>query len=363
MSRSFHVVLMYVIVQVGLIFFEYSGDVIDSAEYGHWEPILAGFFFHFFFLLLYLKGLRNGGGADLIGMYRRMGTLWAAVLLAPVFHYLVMANVVAIRAYAEIMTIVFLANTPLWAIMLLLTLIPFYLASRGLKTVFRTGVLVACFAFPLVLFVTFASFQAVDWRYFFPMFDRSFSFLGDISFYRSCFVYTGGFIFLGFVQPYYTFRVRSVLIAAICMVPLLLSSVYVPLLTFGDTTAKTLFLPFVVTLDTVHINWLMFERVSVFFLLSLISMILLYIALMLWITAEMTHRFLPRIRKGYLLAWWTAAVYVLSSMIPSWEDVVRLFLWNNWSRFYIMIVVPVTVYALGRRSQRGNRDEKASVDR
>lgn len=363
MSRSFHVALMYLITQVGLVFFLYPGDVIESAEAGHWIPVLTGFLIHLFFMRLYLKGLQLGGGADMVGMYMRMGKFAAAILLAPVLYYFLMVNVVMIRAYAEIMTIVFLANTPLWAIVLLLILIPVYLASRGLKTVFQTGVLVACFGFPLVLFIAFASYQSVDWRYFFPMFESSFSFLGHISFYRSLFVYTGSFLFLGFVQPYYKLRIGSMLIAALCLLPLLLSSVYVPLLTFGESTAKTLFLPFVVTLDIVHINWLMFERVSVFFLLSVISMILLFIALILWMTVELAGRFVPRARRNYILAATATFVFVFCLRIPSWQDVERMFMWNTWSRLYILIAVPFTVYVLGRRNQSGSRHEKASVDR
>ncbi|WP_164716650.1 GerAB/ArcD/ProY family transporter [Paenibacillus whitsoniae] len=363
MNKSLHVVIMYILVQLGLIFFLYPGEIIESASAGHWLPIVFGFAVYLFCLWLYLKGMSWGGKKDIVDLYGQLGTTVSAILLAPVFMYFIIQIIVTIRAYSEIMSIVFLSNTPLWAIMLLLLAVPTYLANKGMRTIFGAGVLVACFGLPLVLFITIASFQNVNWHYIFPLVGENVDFFTKASYYRSFFVYTGSFMFLGFVQPFYTFRTRSVIVTALCLLPMLLCAVYVPILTFGEATAVTLFFPFVVTLDVIHINWLMFERVAVFFLLSLISMMMLLLALTLWQSVRIMRQFIPRIPVSCQLIVIAAGIFAVCLSIPNIESVQHLFSWNLYVRFYLLIAVPITVYFLGHRAKKEAQHEKTAAGR
>lgn len=358
MTRSLHVILMYILTQLALIFFLYPGDIIESTTESHWIAILMGFGIYFAFLWIFMKGMSYGQGRDMVRLYLRMGKLPAAILLLPVLYYFIIETALTIRAYSEIMTIVFLSSTPLWAIMLILLLGSTFLAAKGLRTILGTGFLVACFGLPLILFIYIASFQNVDWRYIYPLLSNHFSFLTTPSYYKSFFVYSGSFLFLGFVQPYYKFQIRSLLVTSLCLLPLLLSSVYIPVLTFGEATARTLFFPYIVVLDILQIDWLMFERVAVFFLLSLISMMLLFLALTIWQSVRIASQFLSKTPSTYLLIGIVSGVFVICQSITSWENVQQLFVWNIWVRFYILIVVPVTVFCLGRHALRGASDEK-----
>lgn len=56
-DKSLHVMLMYIISHLGLIFFMYPGNVISSTEQGHWLPVLVGVIIHFIFISIYMKGL------------------------------------------------------------------------------------------------------------------------------------------------------------------------------------------------------------------------------------------------------------------------------------------------------------------
>jgi len=352
MARSLHVLLVYVVTHLGLVFFMYPEDIIASADEGHWVPVLTGFAFHFAFLWIYMKGLSRGGGKDLTSLYLDLGKAAAALLLLPVFVYFLMVNIITIRSYSEIITIVFLSNTPLWAIMLLLFLIPAWMASLGIRTIFRATFLVAAVCLPLVLFIFVSSFQNVDWRYVYPLLDKHYTFWSRISFYKSFFAYAGSFLFLGFVQPYFSYRIRTVLWTAVGMLPSFLFSVYVPLLTFGESTASTFFFPYVVTLDIIQINWLMFERITVFFLMSLISFVMLFVALVLWQSSQIVGRFWPRAKTNWIIGGLSVVIFAGCLMVRSWNGVEQLFIWNTWIRWYILIVVPLTVYALGRRAER-----------
>ncbi|MBB6635602.1 GerAB/ArcD/ProY family transporter [Cohnella thailandensis] len=352
MSRSVHVLLFYFVAHLGLIFFIYPEDIIACAEEGHWVPILVGFAVHVFFLWLFVKGLSLGGNRDMVSLYLGLGKAPAVLLLLPVFVYYAMVDVITVRAYSEIVSIVFLEKTPLWAVMALLFLIPVWLANAGIRPIFYATALVAIVCLPLFLFIFAASFQSVDWRYFFPLFDRHYGFLWDSSFYKSFFAFAGVFLFLGFVQPYFTFRIRGLMWASVLLVPFFLFSVYIPVLTFGEATASNFHYPFVVTLDTLQINWLMFERVTVFFLMSLLTFVMLLVALVLWQSVELAVRFFPRMNRGWTLLVLSAIVFGCCLRIRSWHDIELLFMWNTWIRAYIMLVVPATVYWIGRRAKK-----------
>lgn len=79
-----HVMLMYVISHLGLIFFMYPGNVISSTEQGHWLPVLVGVVIHFIFITIYMKGLSYFPKKDIIRIYAGIGK-GTAMLYCPCF--------------------------------------------------------------------------------------------------------------------------------------------------------------------------------------------------------------------------------------------------------------------------------------
>jgi spore germination protein (amino acid permease) len=330
----------------------YPTDVISSTDVGHWVPIIIGFIVHFLIITLYMKGLSYFPKKDLISIYLGVGKVVAVVFLLPLTMYLLMINMITIRAYSEIITIVFLSGTPLWAIMALLLIISTYIATKGVVVIFRTGILIACLFIPLILFIFFTSFQNVDWRYVFPIVNENFGFITKPSYYESFFAFAGGFWFLGFVQPYFSYKINKVQIASLALIPFFLFSVYIPILTFGQAAASTFHFPFIVTVDSIHINWLMFERTTMFFLLSLITFIMLFISLVLWSTIRIVSQCIPSINAIYLIISLSVILFIVCLMIPDWNNVKNLFSWNTYLRFYILITIPISTYYFGLRSKR-----------
>lgn len=120
---------------------------------------------------------------------------------------------------------------------------------------------------------------------------------------------------------------------------------------------STFFLPFVVVLDTITINWLMFERVTMFFLLSLISFIIVYTSLTTWKTIRIINHYIPSIKPVFLLVSFSGLVFFTCLLIPDWKAVEKLFWWNTFFRFYSYMAVPLSLYFFGIRLRRKGKNE------
>lgn len=357
MDKSFQVVIMYFITHLGIIFFMYPENVIASTDEGHWIPIVTVVIINLILISVYMKGLNYFPNEDLVSIYRRYGKVVAFIFLFPVTLYFIMIYIIIIRAKSEIITVVLLSETPVWAIMLLILFISTYLAIKGLETILRTAVLLSCLFIPFIIFILCLSFRNVDWYYIFPLIDKEFSFIMDSSFYKSFFAVGGAFLFLGFVQPFVSFQRKQILIVAIILIPFLIVSVYIPILIFGQATASNFVLPFVVAMDTISLNWLMFDRVSMFFLMVLITFIMLYASLVLWKTTRILNTCFPTIKPIYLKITLSSLIFIVCLMIPGWEEIERLIMWNTFLEFYVLSSVPISVYYFGLRFKRGNKYE------
>jgi spore germination protein (amino acid permease) len=352
MDKSLHVMLMYFITHLGLIFFMFPADIIRSTTQGHWLPILLGIGVHLSLLAIYMKGMSYFHKKDIVNIYLGVGKGIAVIFLLPITLFLLLTIIVTLRSFSEIVAIFFLSNTPLWAITSLFLLISMYIASKGLEAIFRTGILLALLFLPLIMFVLVNSFQYADWRYTFPIFDVDFSFITKRPYLESYFAFAGGFLFLGFVQPYFTFKRKKIMIAALVLMPIFIFAVYIPILTFGQATASTFLFPFVAAVDTLDINWLMFDRVTMFFLLSVITFIMLFTSLLLWKITRIVHECIPTVKFGYIVISLSAAIFIICMMIPDWKDVEKLLWWNTYLRFFTQFIVPASLCYFGYRSKR-----------
>ncbi|WP_248923954.1 GerAB/ArcD/ProY family transporter [Paenibacillus hamazuiensis] len=355
MDKSLQVTVMYLLTHVGLIFFMYPTEIIESVPIGHWSPILLGFLFHVTLLGIFTKGLSYFKSQNLIDIFLGAGKAFAVILLVPVTFYFLMEIVIMVRAYSEIIKMIFLENTPIWAIIALLLAVTTMISSLGIETVFRTGLLIAVLFLPIFLLVLSISFQNADWRYVFPLMDEravSLSYVLSRPFLLSLFAFAGGFTFLGFIQPYIPYKRRSVMGASALLLPLFLISVYVPLLTFGQNTVFELQFPFITAIDTVNITWLMFDRVTMFFMITLICFVLLFFSLVMWKATLLIRRALPFIRPIPAKLLLALALFILCLQIPDFKTVEQLLWWNTFLRLYVTIAIPFITLILGIRHHR-----------
>ncbi|MGG6311541.1 GerAB/ArcD/ProY family transporter [Paenibacillus macerans] len=353
MDKSLQVVTVHILTHIGLIFFIFPINIIDSTTVVHWLPILIGFMVHIAIIAFFTKGLSYFENQGLLDLYLESGKILTVILVTPLFIYLLSTNMLTVRAYAETISLVFLSNTPLWAIITLTLFISTYIAALGIQALFRTGVLMACIFFPLVIFVLSMSFQNADWHYIYPIWEPEFSFLTDHNYVESFFAFIGGYMYLGFIQPQIRFKRSKLLWGSLALLPLYLLSVYVPVLTFGEDTASQFHFPFIVAVDTIDITWLMFDRITMFFLLSTVTFVMIFTALVLWIKVEIVKRCLPKsIKTPYIAAGLAILIFIGAISIPDWKDVDILFWWNSLLRFYVYITIPISTFILGKIAQR-----------
>ncbi|WP_274653015.1 GerAB/ArcD/ProY family transporter [Paenibacillus humicola] len=355
MDKSLQVMVMYLLVHIGLIYFTYPMDIIASLDVGHWSAILLGYASHVALIGIYLKGLSYFGDRSVIEIFLGAGKMLAVILLLPVAIYFLVVMTITVRAYSEIVTLIFLANTPLWAIMALLLAVTAFISALGVEALFRTALLVAVLFLPVLLLVFCLSFQNADWRYIFPLMDKktaALSFVISRPFLLSQFAFTGGFLFMGFIPPYVHYNRRSLMWTSTLLLPLFLISVYVPLLTFGESTASRFQFPFIAAVDTVDVSWLMFDRVTMFFLISLIGFVLIFLSLLLWKTTLLFRRGFSFVRPVPAVLLLTLVMFIVCLQIPDWSSIERWLWWNSFLRLYVVTVIPVATLVLGMRHVR-----------
>lgn len=351
MDKSLQVMIVNILVHTGLIFFIFPMNIIDSTREAHWIPILLGFLLHWFLLYIFTKGLSHFEGENLMDIYLHFGKPVAVIFLLPLFIYMFMVPAVMIRAYAETISLVFLSNTPLWAIMLLTLLISAFLISLGVQALFRTGVIMAVIFFPLIAFVLCMSFQNVDWHYVFPLWSNDFSFFTNPEYLQGSFAC--GYMYLGFIAPKMRYNRKKVMWSSLLLFPFFLIAVYIPVLTFGEDTASKFHFPFIVAVDTIDITWLMFDRITMFFLLCTVMFVMLFTALTAWVNMQILRRCLPTtIRTSYIVIGLSLLTFITGINIPDWRDVDHLLEVNAWMHIYNYFTIPPSVYLLGRIFRR-----------
>ncbi|OAS13958.1 GerAB/ArcD/ProY family transporter [Paenibacillus oryzisoli] len=361
MFKNLQVAVFYIITHLGLVFFVYPTDVIASTREAHWAPVLVGFIIHITVIFIYLKGLSYHGSQNIIQILVNKSKIIAWLTLFPVFLYLTLVIVITSRAYAEIISIVILADTPIWILMCLLLGIPVFMVIHGgIKALLRAGILLGILFLPPMLFVMLSAFQNVDIYYLRPFIPKDptklFSFVTHLSYYKSLFAFAGGFIFLGFIPSVLTYKPKAIYLSSLVVFLFFLLSIYIPILTLGEETARQLLFPFIFTVDTIEINWLMFDRITIFFLLSQIAFVMLFIAMTLWQIACLMRTKVKKIPNPYLLAAIALVVLLICLCIPEWEDLERLLKWNSFLRLYVSLVIPTVIFIMGYQHHRQVRE-------
>jgi spore germination protein (amino acid permease) len=351
-DKSLQVICMGLMSHLGLIFFIYPEIIFTSTQKGHWEPILIQCLIFILFLWLYLKGLSYFPQQDIFSILKGIGKTLSKVLLFPVLLYLVITTIELIRAYAEVTTIIFLANTPTWAISTLMILISTYIAVKGIEAILRTAIIIFCTFFPLILLMLLLCFQDIDWNNAFPIIDTDFTFFRQPSFYTSFFSFAIVFSFLGFLPTDISYNSKKIMFAVLLLIPFFFLSVYLPLLTFGNETARTLLFPFIITMDKVQLQWLIFDRATMFFALSLFTFIMLLTSLLLWQSSRIMSQYIPGLMPKYHIVGLAVSILIISLFIPSWADTEKLLTWNTSLRFYILIVLPSIIFLIGVRRKK-----------
>lgn len=345
--------MTFFLMHTGMMFYLFPMDMIASTKEIHWLPIATGLLIQLAIIALYLKGIRYYHGHNVVTVLMRKSRWLGWVIFLPLWLYIGVLAVLTVRSFAEIISIVVSSSMPLWHFDFMFIAIPTYIVLRGsIQGLMRLSLLMGVLFLPSVLFVLAASFQNIDPHYAAPLVPRSasdFAFLGQASYYKSLFAFSGCFLFMGLVPSYVSFTARGIYTAYAFLIPLYLLAVYIPLMTLGEETSSQLEFPFIFTADTIDIEWLMFDRVTMFLVLGLLAFILLFIAVLIWQMENVFRLSVRNVRPNILLPILACVIFVCCLFIPDWKSVNALFRWDLYLWGYVSIITPLAVFAAGRR--------------
>lgn len=357
MNKSLNIVLTFILTHLGLIYFLYPGNIIASTSEAHWIPIAIGLVVHLTLMIIFFKGLSFFPQKNLIDILRLAGKRVAFIILSTVIISIICAIIVALVSGTEVVTIVLLSNTPQWTVALLLLSLSSYLSFFSYEAIFRTGFLVALLFLPLILIITFVSFQNADWYYLFPLVNKDFTFFSKNTYLSSFYPVFGGFLYLGFIQSHIYYDKRKIIYATLIIAPFFFIAVYGPLLTFGQATASRYLYPFIATTDTVNLNWLVFDRVTIFFLACLFVFLMLFISIGIRMIIQVTSHYLPRFPTLYTIFIINVVIHLSCTFFRDWNNVIHFYNWASYLGLLVVVTVTTFIYFIGINNRRYSHDE------
>lgn len=355
---------LYLGIHLSLMFLMYPEMVIGSTNSGHWEIVLLYCTVQLLLLFLYSKSLRAFPGQDLIQIVSRLGKWPTRLLLFPYFLFLLASITLSARAHSEMLTMVLFKRTPLWALYAVILVLAFYIGHKGIRAIYRTAFLYFLMFFPLLAFVLISATTQMDWDYFFPAFDFSFDFVKRKAFYSGLYAFSP-FLFLGMVNHLSQKRGRyhklkwagglSLLVVSY------LGAVYISLLVHGAETSQQLEYALLTALDAIDLEWFIFDRVTVLYVVSTVGFLLLYLAMQIWILEEVVTRVYWSIKPVYVGAGGTIACYILACLIPNWDIMLKSVYLDTPLRLYCMMGIPLLVFILARVQRKGGEHEEVTA--
>ena len=344
MIQKWQVGYVFIIMNLGTAFYLYDKLIYSSTNRGHWEVILCQGLLQLFLIWLYIKGLKKFPKKDIIDIYLKIGRWLGIVMIVPLIVHLVIEVLLNIRANSEIIVFAFLPRTPNWAVMLLLFFVSTYTSIKGLQTILRSSIFLFFIIIPNLIFIMSLSIVNLDIQNAFPFWNTSVDFL-----FNGHFPYIVGsstFLFLGVITPKVELDFSKIAIAWAFLMLILLGIIYIPLLTFGQEMAVTLFLPFVDAINSIEISWFPISRGTMFLGLTLISFVIVYNALILWMIGEMSRK-LTKCHKRivpYIILGLSIIGFILASFIPNWDWIEKWLKWNLIMQCFAMKIIPTTVF-------------------
>ncbi|MEK3914365.1 GerAB/ArcD/ProY family transporter [Paenibacillus sp. FSL H7-0331] len=347
------VLILFLLVHLSLFFYLYPVNIIEAAAKGSWEPILVGFLLEALLTGVYLKGLSAFPGKDIVDIFTGISGKWIArAMLIPYFIFLFVNFNVAHRMELDSVNVVLLPKTPM-LFLLLLYGIPFYAAWKGIHSIARGAVIVCIFGVPLILFSLMSSIKNFNFYQIFPLLDVHMTFFSKTQFYSALFAHSG-FLFLGMLGLKEKISIRNIILVLMVLFFFGLCTVYVPLLIFGPEALIYLRYPVVLTSDTVDMEWVIFDWLPTFFVISTIAISMVEAAVSFWIMTTLLQKLFSFRKRGWAILCLGVMLYVSSAMIINTDLLDRLNSWNTIFCLYSIIVIPMMIWMMSSKYRRGS---------
>ncbi|GLX66619.1 GerAB/ArcD/ProY family transporter [Paenibacillus glycanilyticus] len=353
MSRGISVATFFLVLQFGLLIFVFPQSIIQSEPSGHWMVIIIGWLIQGFMLRLFIGGLRTEKTSLLTklqqsGLWLRLGLVWPYILSNMV------AIGVMIRGHAQILSILYLPQTPLWVLLVLLIVTALSISYAERDSLLRLSLVIGAFGLPLLSFTIISAINYANLDMIFPI-KPTFDFMDEPRILPAFSIFVNVFGLIGFFGPYAESEKRWLWGAWVVSLFFFLMNVYLPLSAFGQEVADNLRFPMIVLLDTVRVNWFFFDRLSLFYIMATMFSTLINISGLLWVTRQLAHHssFVPRLITNPLIVGSFAIVFAY--FVPSLEDLERLLLSGGPLRFFLLFILALASVYYRNRAKIGGQ--------
>ncbi|TVY03059.1 GerAB/ArcD/ProY family transporter [Cohnella terricola] len=352
MNKIQTVTLLFLL-QLASVFAVLPERMIAASSGGHWIAVTILFAVELLLLWLYLKALSLFPGKTVveicIGAWGKWGTRLAVI---PLLVFL-MLDLILLAYYQSIeIKTVLLQQTPIAATSVLFVFLCLYGAWKGLAVIIRASIGWFFLFMPFVLFSVLISIKNFKFHYMFPLWSGSMSFLFHPDFYVGTVIFAG-FLFLGMTSSETRIGFGKAAGAVGFSFVFALFSVYIPLLLFGQETAIHLQYPLLLASDTIDMEWVVFDWLPSFYVVSSSALGILKVSVLLWMFVSLLHRlFMPKANSRWILSFACVILYLSCQLIPN-IGVLNSYLYlNSYFCLYATIVFPILVFLAAQRRRK-----------
>ncbi|REK76858.1 GerAB/ArcD/ProY family transporter [Paenibacillus paeoniae] len=341
---------IFLLLHLAAIFTFFPDRIIASTSKGHWEAITLIFMLEIVFIWFYMNGLSKFPGETIVDIcLRTIGRWGACVLLLPLVVFLMGQMVLLIYYQTSQIRAVLLQSTPTAATTFLFLVLCFYGAWKGLAALIHASIGLFVLFIPFILFSMLIGIKNFNFNYIFPVWDGTFSFLHHADFYI-CFTILSSFLFLGMIpQKERPVRFGRLAVGLGVVYVFGMGSVYIPLLVFGQESAVLLQYPMLMASDTIDLEWVVFDWLPSFSVVSSSGLAVLMASVLLWMSSSLLHQLLvPKLNIKWMVSMLSLLVYILCLFIPNIEVMNRYLQLNAFVSLFCVIGLPMMIFILGR---------------
>ena len=341
--------VLFFLLHLASIFAVFPESMIAAASSGHWLAIVIIFLGELLFLWFYLKALSLFPGKTVIEIcIISLGKWGARLLFLPFICFLFMELILILYFQSTQIKVVLLQRTPISVISGLFVVLGLYGAWKGLAVIIRASISLFLLFMPFILFSMMISIENFSFNYIFPVWDTQMSFVFDPDFYVSAALLTS-FLFLGMAPSPERISFGRVTIVVGIIFLFALASVYIPLLVFGQETTAHLQYPMLMASDTIDLEWVIFDWLPSFYVVSSSGLGVLKFTVFLWMLMKIVHQlFIPRLNSGWLLLCISVTLLLFCLRIPDIQAMHRYQYLHAYFCFFSILVFPIVTFLSGQ---------------
>lgn len=336
---------LFVLLHIASIFSIFPERIISATSEGHWMAITLLFTVELGILWLYLKALSLAPGKTVIDICREAMGAWITRLIMLPFMAFLFIELILLTYYQSVeIKAVLLQRTPVVAVSALFVLLCLYGAWKGLVVMIRASMGWLFLFMPFILFSMFISIKNFQFHYIFPIWNTDLSFLFRSDFYV-CTIIFAGFLFVGMTTAKTKIGFGKAAIAVVIIYVFAMASVYIPLLIFGQETVQRLQYPMLMASDTVDIEWVVFDWLPSFYVVSSSGLAVIKVSVLLWIlVAILQQLFASILDRRWILFFVSVLLYLACQWVPNSSTLNSYLYMNTYFCLYTTIGFPIIVF-------------------